>query len=259
METPGAAWPAIDRPTAPRERSRAARPSSRVDRSRRTATYALDGWSPRTLSAAREQNPAYMIDSPQPQAPDLGFCRRGVPEMSLRVSTRSVPCRVVCVSAGQSIAGFVWRFRHQPGRVFRDISLPAEHSSRRSIFVVVREFACDLTFAEILSGAAQPVPKGIGGCHCGASGAVGDLLEPGWPCAPPSGSDGVGRRSWSPWLRWRGRAPHPRRHVAGAEPGPLGVDRILDASVGAGTGMSPSPRESINAADGSAAARPRPP
>jgi hypothetical protein len=43
----------------PRECPRAARPSSRVDRSRRAATHVLDGWSPRTLSAAREQNPAY--------------------------------------------------------------------------------------------------------------------------------------------------------------------------------------------------------
>jgi hypothetical protein len=105
--------------------------------------------------------------------------------MSLRVSTRSAPCRVVRVSAGQRFAGFEWYFRYLPRGAFRDISLLAEPFPRRSIFVVIREFEYDLTSTEILSGAAQRVPKGIGVCHCGASGAVGDLRVPGRPCAPP--------------------------------------------------------------------------
>src|SRR4051794_6332280 len=43
-----------------RERSRAARPSSRVDRTRSSATAALDGWSPTAAPrGARGQNPAY--------------------------------------------------------------------------------------------------------------------------------------------------------------------------------------------------------
>src|SRR3954462_2882952 len=43
-----------------RERSRAARPSSRVDRTRLSATAALDGWPPTvTPRGVREQNPAY--------------------------------------------------------------------------------------------------------------------------------------------------------------------------------------------------------
>jgi hypothetical protein len=60
-------------------RSRAARPSARVDRTRPAATSVLDGWSPNGApQGAREQNPAYR-PAPPHQASDLRKRRyRGV-------------------------------------------------------------------------------------------------------------------------------------------------------------------------------------
>jgi hypothetical protein len=52
-------------------RSRAARPSARVDRTRPAATPVLDGWSPNGApQGAREQNPAYR-PAPPPRSSDL--------------------------------------------------------------------------------------------------------------------------------------------------------------------------------------------
>src|SRR5579862_5762597 len=96
--------------------------------------------------------PGLQTGSPHEQAADLGFHRRVAPEMSLRVSTRSAPCRVVRVCAGQSVAGFVWRFRHLPLDHIRDISLPDEQSPRRSIFTFACKFEYDLTSLEMILG-----------------------------------------------------------------------------------------------------------
>jgi hypothetical protein len=134
-----------------------------------------------------------------------------VSEMSLRVSTRSAPCRVVRVSAGQRVARFIWRFCHQPGRVFRDISLPAEHSPRRSIFVVVPEFACDLLLLRSFQVRRNRCLKVSAGAIVARAVPLAICWGRDGPVRHPTGRTGLGRRSWSLWLRWRGRAPHPWR------------------------------------------------
>jgi hypothetical protein len=93
--------------------------------------------------------------------------------MSLRVSTRSVPCRVVRVSAGQRIAGFAWRFRHLPPGCFRfeAAALYSEETCnrRRSVPVATyRSVVLITAFFALVSWA------GVGGIGAGRVASAAD-------------------------------------------------------------------------------------